>query len=174
METDIDIAARLVVQLLRAEKMHVSTAESCTGGMLSAAVTSVSGSSEVFDLGMCTYACSAKKEMLGVSAESLEKYGAVSEQVATEMAQGIMRVSKSDIAVSVTGLAGPTGAESGKPVGTVFIGIASRRGAFAKRNLFSLREGENDIRRSVREQTVLTALKLVEAEISACRVYERN
>ena len=150
--------------------MRLSTAESCTGGLISAAITSVSGSPGVFDLGICTYANSAKTAFLGVPDEVLKKHGAVSEPTALLMAQGIRKVSKSDIGISVTGIAGPTGDESGKPVGTVFIGVSTPKKTYAVENHFKLSEGQTDIRKSVREQTVLKALELALEEINAFRL----
>ena len=105
----IDKRAANVVKLLSDKGKKAATAESCTGGLVSAAITSVSGSSEVFEMGVCSYANRIKHEALGVSAEALKNYGAVSEQVAMEMAQGVMERSGSDFGVSTTGIAGPTG-----------------------------------------------------------------
>lgn len=124
-----------VVQQLLAERGEtVSTAESCTGGNIASTITNASGSSSVFRQGYVTYANEAKQELLGVSAETLEAHGAVSEPVVREMAEGCLRVSGADHAIAVSGIAGPTGGTEEKPVGTVYVGIASREGeTFAKR-----------------------------------------
>jgi nicotinamide-nucleotide amidase len=120
-------AARLV-QMARAKGQILVTAESCTGGMLSAAITDVAGSSAIFDRGFVTYSNAAKMAMLGVRSATLETYGAVSEQVAAEMAQGALANARADIAVSITGIAGPGGSEH-KPEGRVCFGIAMSDGA---------------------------------------------
>lgn len=171
MNTEIKIAidkqAKNVVQLLLDFKKKVSTAESCTGGLISAAITSVSGASEVFEMGICSYANIIKQEKLNVPAEYLEKYGAVSEQTARAMAKGVMAAAGSDFAVSTTGIAGPTGGTAEKPVGTVWIGIASHNAEKAERFLFSTAECPPDMneREYIRHQAVLKALTLLEKEI---------
>ncbi len=105
--------------LLKARGLVLALAESCTGGMAAQAVTSISGSSGWFDRGFVTYSNAAKIQMLGVSAETLKKFGAVSEQTACEMAEGALRHSQAHIACSITGIAGPDGGTADKPVGTV-------------------------------------------------------
>jgi nicotinamide-nucleotide amidase len=113
-----------VVRLLKTRKMKVATAESCTGGLIADRLTNVPGASEVFEYGFVTYANKAKEELLGVSGEDLARHGAVSEAVAQQMADGVLRVSAADVAVAVTGIAGPGGGTKGKPVGTVFLAVA--------------------------------------------------
>ncbi len=120
-------AARLVA-LCRARGVTVATAESCTGGMIAAAITAIPGSSAVLDRGFVTYSNAAKTEMLGVPADLIEAVGAVSEAVAGRMAEGAIERAGVDIAVSVTGIAGPDGGTAEKPVGTVWFGLANRRG----------------------------------------------
>ncbi len=105
--------------------LRIATAESCTGGMVAAALTDVAGSSEVFERGFVTYSNAAKVELLGVSPETLSAWGAVSEQVAREMAEGALRHSAADLAVSITGIAGPGGSEF-KPEGRVCFGLAGK------------------------------------------------
>jgi nicotinamide-nucleotide amidase len=117
------LTAARVLDLARAKGWRIATAESCTGGMVSAALTEVPGSSEVFDRGFVTYSNAAKHDMLGVSANTLATFGAVSEPVAAEMAEGALRHSAADIAVSITGIAGPGGSEH-KPEGRVCFGLA--------------------------------------------------
>lgn len=119
-----------VVELLREKKFKVATAESCTGGFIAKRITNVSGSSEVFECGIVSYSNRIKNEVLGVSADDLEKYGAVSETVARQMAEGALKVSGADIAVSVTGIAGPNGDGSDKPVGLSYIGLADKNNSW--------------------------------------------
>ena len=121
---NLDKTVTNVVQLLEKDRLSIATAESCTGGLLSELITSVPGASAVFELGICTYSDRIKSEFLGVSPELLEKYGAVSEQVAEAMVRGLRERSGADICVSVTGLAGPGGGTPEKPVGTVYIGFS--------------------------------------------------
>ncbi|MCL1895172.1 MAG: competence/damage-inducible protein A [Clostridiales bacterium] len=120
----------VIVELLKSKGLVLAAAESCTGGLFAGAVTSVPGSSDVLDRSFITYSNEAKMEMIGVSLETLERHGAVSEECAREMALGALAHSRADIAVSVTGIAGPGGATCGKPVGTVFFGLAVREGRF--------------------------------------------
>ena len=131
------------------------TAESLTGGGIGAALTSVSGSSSVYKGGVISYTNAVKNQILGVSAEVLDQYGAVSEPVAKAMAQGVRKLLEADVAVSVTGLAGPGGDEYGNPVGTVFIGYSDADITEVKHFLFA---GD---RESIRKQTAEKALKLV-------------
>lgn len=112
-----------VIDALKEKNLTLSTAESCTGGMIGELITSVSGASEVYGFGFITYANEAKEQILGVKHETLEKFGAVSEETAREMALGAKRVSGSDISVSVTGIAGPGGGTKEKPVGLVYTAI---------------------------------------------------
>lgn len=112
-----------ILAAARRQGLRIATAESCTGGMVSAALTDVAGSSDVFDRGFVTYSNGAKVSMLGVSGATLAAHGAVSEEVALEMAEGALRASEADVAVSVTGIAGPGGSEF-KPEGRVCFGLA--------------------------------------------------
>jgi nicotinamide-nucleotide amidase len=112
-----------LIDLARRKGAVIATAESCTGGLISGAITEIPGSSDVFDRGFVTYSNAAKIEMLGVSGNTIDEFGAVSEEVAREMAQGAVRNSLATIAVSVTGIAGPGGSDS-KPEGRVCFGIA--------------------------------------------------
>jgi len=123
--------AEQTVQKLKEHGFKVATAESCTGGMVSSFITSVSGVSEVFELGVTSYSNRIKHEILGVDSETLDKYGAVSEQTAKEMAAGIRKLSCADIGISVTGVAGPDGSE-GHPPGYVFIALDSEEKTIAK------------------------------------------
>ncbi|HOQ07502.1 MAG TPA: competence/damage-inducible protein A [Clostridiales bacterium] len=131
--TDNSSLGEVAAKLLMEKKMTVSLAESCTGGLLAAKLTDFPGISEVFDRAAVTYSNRAKVEELGVRQETLEKYGAVSEQTATEMAVGIKNVSGTDIGISVTGIAGPGGGTTEKPVGLVYAALAHRDGVIVKR-----------------------------------------
>jgi nicotinamide-nucleotide amidase len=122
--SDGAILEEVVVRLLKEQGKSVATAESCTGGLVAARLTDVSGASEVFRYGFVTYANEAKRDLLGVNWEDLLEHGAVSEPVARQMAEGALRVGEAEVAVSVTGIAGPTGGTESKPVGTVFLGMA--------------------------------------------------
>ena len=167
MAESIDKTAANVVKLLLSKGKKAATAESCTGGLVSAAITSVSGSSEVFEMGVCSYANRIKQEALGVTNEALEKYGAVSEQVAREMAQGVMERSGSDFGVSTTGIAGPTGGSEEKPVGTVWIGVCSKSSCRAERFLFGAGNCPDGMteREYIRRQAVRKALEMLQNEI---------
>lgn len=123
--------AAQVLDAARARRVMIATAESCTGGLIAGALTEVAGSSDGFDRGFVTYSNAAKMQMLGVRAETLDTHGAVSEQVAAEMAQGALRQSDAGIAVSVTGIAGPGGSEH-KPEGRVCFGISQPFGTFTQ------------------------------------------
>jgi nicotinamide-nucleotide amidase len=124
-------------QLLTDQSLTLSVAESCTGGSLSALLTSISGSSTYFDRGYITYSNEAKIDMLDVDTEILERFGAVSEQTAFEMVNGVIQNSHSDIAVSITGIAGPTGGTVEKPVGMVCFGFCVKDKHFVKTQHFS-------------------------------------
>ena len=113
--------AQQLGEILCKKNAKLTTAESCTGGAISEAITSVSGSSQWFEFGFVTYANSAKRQLLGVSEETLEQYGAVSEQVVKQMAQGAIKQSEADYAIAVSGVAGPDGGTEEKPVGTVWV-----------------------------------------------------
>ena len=125
--------AQVVYDLLVAKKARVSFAESCTGGMLTSKIVDLPGASDVLDESHVTYANAAKMQVLGVQVDTLDKYGAVSEECACEMAEGVRRISGADYGVSVTGIAGPGGGTPEKPVGTVYIGISDENGTYAKR-----------------------------------------
>ena len=156
---ELESAAERVVSRARELGRTVGTAESCTGGLIAGALTSVAGSSEVFEGGIVSYSNDIKKAELGVSAETLESFGAVSEQTACEMAAGARRALGVDAAVSVTGIAGPGGAVPGKPVGTVWVGVASQNGVRAELHHF---DGD---RAEVRAATVDAALELLLTEL---------
>jgi nicotinamide-nucleotide amidase len=124
----LDALAQRVGARLKAQGLLLATAESCTGGWVAQVVTSVSGSSEWFDRGFVTYSNDAKREMIGVRLETLDRHGAVSEETAREMAAGALAASRAQIAVAITGVAGPTGGTQQKPVGMVCFAWAMRGG----------------------------------------------
>ncbi len=128
-EDEVTRLAGVLGRSCKKRRVVVTTAESCTGGGAAAAITRISGSAKWFERGFVTYTNIAKKEMLGVSQRTLATYGAVSEEVAREMAEGALRASHADVSVSITGIAGPTGGSKLKPVGLVCFGWSSRRGA---------------------------------------------
>ncbi|MDQ7248023.1 CinA family protein [Dongia sedimenti] len=147
----MDVPALL--QRYRALNLKIATAESCTGGLVAGTLTAVAGSSDVYERGWVTYSNDAKREQLGVSASLLEAHGAVSGEVAEAMAKGALHRSKADVAISVTGIAGPGGGSVEKPVGLVYIGVARKDGwSQVERCQF---DGDRD---SVRAQTVSRAL----------------
>ncbi len=151
----LDDAAALL-DLLRAQKLTLATAESCTGGLIAAALTAIPGSSDVLDCGFITYSNAAKIRLLGVPADMIAAVGVVSKSVARAMAEGALIHSDADIAVSVTGIAGPGGGSADKPVGLVWFGAARRGGGtLSERHVFP---GDRD---TIRAATVATALRLV-------------
>lgn len=149
--------AETVVSRGHARGLCVCAAESCTAGLVAAAIGSVSGASEVLRGGVVSYQPVVKRDVLGVSAHTIEdpSLGVVSLSCAEQMADGVRRLMSADVAVSVTGIAGPTGAERGKPVGTVWIGLSTKRGHWAELRVF---EGD---RAAVRAQAAERALELV-------------
>jgi nicotinamide-nucleotide amidase len=147
--------AAQLLDLYRTKQLRITTAESCTGGMIAAAITDIAGSSDVFDRGFVTYSNEAKSQ-LGVPADLIAQHGAVSVHVAREMAAGALKHSKADVAVAVTGIAGPGGGSDAKPVGLVYLAVA-RRGAdpAIERHQF---HGD---RAEIREATVERALEML-------------
>lgn len=129
---DYNCIEEAVVGMLKEHHLKVTTAESCTGGLIAKRITDVPGASEVFECGIISYANEIKHRVLGVSEDDLNKYGAVSEPVAKQMAQGALKVSGADIAVSVTGIAGPDSDSTGKPVGLVYIGLADKENVWVR------------------------------------------
>ncbi len=148
---DTDLASALVSELIK-QKKSVSTAESCTGGLIAKRITDISGSSDIFGYGAVTYSNEAKMKLLSVSKETLKAYGAVSEQTAMEMARGARALSGADIGVSATGIAGPSGGTPEKPVGLVYLGIASENSVRAVKLLL---KGDRDRVRLLTSQNAL-------------------
>jgi nicotinamide-nucleotide amidase len=150
-----ELAEKLLV-LCRARGLTVTTADSCTGGLVAGAITAISGSSEIFERGFVTYSDTAKTELLGVPAGLIGQVGAVSEAVACHMATGALAQARADLAVAVTGIAGPGGGSAAKPVGTVWFGLARRQGGVIARHcLFT---GD---RSAIRAASVVFALNLL-------------
>ncbi|MCX5568502.1 CinA family protein [Kaistia nematophila] len=149
--------AQALIELCIARGLKIATAESCTGGLIAGALTEISGSSAVVDRGFVTYSNAAKAEMLGVPKELIERVGAVSQEVALAMAAGALAKSGADLAVAVTGIAGPTGGSAEKPVGLVHFGVMLR-GAPARH---AVRVFADRDRSGVRFATVVEALKLL-------------
>jgi nicotinamide-nucleotide amidase len=156
---DLNARAAALIAQYRAAKLTAVTAESCTGGLIAGLLTEIPGSSNVLERGFVVYSNEAKQELLGVSAETLLKHGAVSEETARALAEGALRASRADIAVSVTGIAGPDGGTAAKPVGLVHFACA-RRGA----PTVAREERFGDIgREAVRLASVRVGLDLLEA-----------
>jgi nicotinamide-nucleotide amidase len=149
--------ARSLLDLCRMKKLTVATAESCTGGLVAGALTEIPGSSDVIDRGFVTYSDEAKRAMLGVKAITLATFGAVSKETATAMAIGALERAGVDLAVSITGIAGPGGATPGKPVGLVHFAVAARDGRILHRECRFGAIG----RSAVRQRSVVEALRML-------------
>ena len=150
----------LLIKKLVKKKLKSSFAESCTGGMVSSAITSISGASKVFNIGLITYSNQAKIKFLKVNKNIIEKYGAVSHECCFAMVKNLSKISKANINVSITGIAGPNGGTKQKPVGLVFIGIKKGNKIVIKKNLFKSKN-----RKAIQKATVKKALQLVNSII---------
>ena len=150
---NLDELASRVIEIFREKGLSLALAESCTGGMIAETITNVAGASDIFYGSAVTYVNSAKEHILGVARETLEKHGAVSSECAEEMACGARSVYGADVAMSVTGIAGPGGGSEAKPVGTVWFGLATKDGVETFRRRF---DGD---RAAVRRQTVEEVLR---------------
>lgn len=150
-----------VVRMLSKHSLSLSTAESCTGGLVAGRITSVPGASECFEGGFITYSNTAKNRLIGVPGELIEKYGAVSTETARAMAEGARKKLGTDVAVAVTGIAGPTGGTTDKPVGTVYIAVAREGATGVRKFQFT------GTRHAIRRQTAEDALQFVFDEISS-------
>jgi nicotinamide-nucleotide amidase len=155
--SEIRSSARALLDLCKMRKLTIATAESCTGGLVCASLVDIPGSSAVVTSGFITYSNEAKHELLGVSAETLENFGAVSKEAAVSMATGALKKAKADLAVAVTGIAGPGGATPGKPVGLVHLAVAARDGRVISREKRFGAIG----RTAVRMRSVVEALKML-------------
>ena len=146
-----------IIQRLIKKKLSISVAESCTGGMLSSSITSISGASKIFNIGLVTYSNLAKIKLLKVSSSNIKRYGAVSEKCCLKMVEGLSKLSKSKINISITGIAGPKGGSKNKPVGLVYIGIKKGKKISINKYLFKNKNREN-----IRKNSVKEALKLID------------
>ncbi len=149
-----------LVNKLQKKKLKISFAESCTGGMLATAITSIGGASKIFNLGLITYSNNAKITILKVNKKIIQKYGAVSPECCEAMVKNLSKISKADVNVSITGIAGPKGGTKTKPVGLVYIGIKKSNKLIITKNIFKLKK-RNDIQKA----TVKRALYLVNSFI---------
>ncbi|MCI0494482.1 CinA family protein [candidate division KSB1 bacterium] len=155
-----------LVELLKAEKLTIATAESCTGGLIAKLITDIPGSSEVFVGGIVSYSNDMKEKWLGVSHETLEKFGAVSEKTISEMLDGLLKQTSSDLGIAVSGIAGPGGGTLEKPVGTVYIGVAFHGQQIISKFIFegsrkdvrmaSAQKGAEMIVKMIRSKSVIT------------------
>lgn len=156
------MTAERVVKKLIAAGLTIGLAESCTGGLLAAALTDIPGSSACFGLGVVSYSNQAKNRLLGVPQEVLDKYGAVSPETALAMARGIRALAGADIGLAVSGIAGPSGGSPEKPVGLVYIAIATKTGERCERNIF--RGSRREVRSASRSKALAMVLRLVTDE----------
>ena len=145
-----------IIKLLKRKKLRIAVAESCTGGLLSSAITSVSGSSKVFNVGLVAYSNESKIKVLNISKKLIKKYGAVSEQVCKAMAKNVSKIGKTNMSISITGIAGPSGGTKQKPVGLVYVGI--KRGNKIKVNRYLFK---NKGRLYIQKATVNKSLDLI-------------
>ena len=148
--------SKKVVKILKKKRLKVSFAESCTGGLLSSAITSISGSSKVFTIGLVTYSNQSKINLLKVPKNIIRKHGAVSYEACLTMVKNLSKITKTNISVSITGIAGPKGGTKKKPVGMVFIGIKKGNKTLVKKHLFL-----NKKRTSFQRAAVIKALNLI-------------
>jgi len=150
----------LLVKKLLKKKLKISFVESCTGGMLASSITSISGSSKIFDLGLVTYSNQSKINILKINKNIIKKYGAVSPECCKSMVINLSKISKAHINISVTGIAGPNGGTKSKPVGLVYIGVKKGKNIIVIKNLFRLKN-----RISIQKAAVKKALKIVNSQI---------
>ena len=149
-----------IVKKLNKKKIKISFAESCTGGMLASKITSISGASKVFGLGLVTYSNQAKISVLKVNKSIIQKYGAVSSQCCEAMVKNLAKISKAQINVSVTGIAGPNGGTKTKPVGLVYIGVKNKNKILITKNIFKQKS-----RKAIQNATVKRTLEIIRSTI---------
>ena len=145
-----------ILKLLTKKKLTLSFAESCTGGLLASSITSISGSSKVFNMGLVTYSNNAKVKLLQVPKKTITKYGAVSHETCLSMVKNLSKISKANISISITGVAGPNGGSKAKPVGLVYIGLKKGSKIIVKKNLFKSKK-----RISIQKASAKQALKMI-------------
>jgi nicotinamide-nucleotide amidase len=150
-----NLANKIVNKLIK-KKLKISFAESCTGGLLSSSITSISGSSKIFDLGLITYSNKAKINILKVPKKIIDKYGAVSKECCLSMVKNLSKISKANISVSITGIAGPKGGTKLKPVGLVYIGVKKGDKIKIQENLF-----KNQNRIAIQKATVIASINTI-------------
>ena len=151
----------LLVPLLIKKKISISTAESCTGGLLASKITEVPNSSKIFNFGLVTYSNKSKEKLLNIKKNTLQKYGAVSSQTCMEMVENLSRLSKSNICISITGVAGPGGGSKVKPVGLVYVGIKSKN----KTRIYEFRLKKDLSRKKIQSSIVNKVFKLIFSSI---------
>lgn len=156
----IDMVTKSVVKYMLDKHIRLCTAESCTGGMVSESITSVSGASGMFLGGICSYTEEVKKRILGVSEKTLEKYTVYSEQTASEMSLGAMKLFGAEAAIGITGIAGPSGEIKDKPVGSVYVSVRNKEHEIV-RNLKLYKDYENADRNEIRHLTTVKALEML-------------
>ena len=149
-----------LVKILSKKKLKIALAESCTGGMLASEITSISGASKVFGLGLVTYSNQAKITVLKVNKSIIQKYGAVSPQCCKAMVKNLSKISKAQINVSITGIAGPNGGTKKKPVGLVYIGIKKNNKIFITKNVFKEKS-----RKAIQKSTIKKTFKIIKSLI---------
>ena len=147
---------KLLIRILTKKKLKISFAESCTGGLLASTITSINGASKVFNLGLITYSNQAKIKVLKVNKNIIKRYGAVSHECCTAMVKNLSKISKANINVSITGIAGPKGGTKKKPVGLVYIGVKKGNKIYINRYLF-----KNKKRSSIQKATVKKAINSI-------------
>ena len=150
------LANKIVLKLVK-KKLKISFAESCTGGLLASSITSISGSSKIFNLGLITYSNKAKTNILKVPKKIIDKYGAVSKECCLSMVKNLSKISKASISVSITGIAGPNGGTKLKPVGLVFIGVKKGKKIMIKENLF-----KNKNRIAIQKATAIKSFNTID------------
>ena len=146
-----------LVKILTKKKLKISFAESCTGGLLASSITSISGASKIFDLGLVTYSNQAKIKFLKVNKNIIKKYGAVSHECCLAMVNNLSKISKANISVSITGIAGPNGGTKQKPVGLVYIGVKKGKTLLIKENKFKSKN-----RSTIQKSTISKVIKLID------------
>jgi len=157
-DKELLVAAEVLLELCKSKRLTLATAESCTGGLVAAALSEIPGSSVVLDRGFVTYSNEAKQQMLGVTPATIDVHGAVSSECAQEMAKGALAHATVDLAISITGIAGPTGAVPGKPIGLVYFCAAARTGRVIGHD----RKYGDIGRANVRRESVLQALAMLQ------------
>jgi len=163
-DDEITAAVKAFLEIAKDKKLTAATAESCTGGLVAAAISEIPGSSLVLDRGFVTYSNEAKQQMLGVTPATIDVYGAVSKECADEMAKGALAHAQVDLAVSITGIAGPTGAVAGKPLGLVYFCAASRSGRVIAHDRKFGAIGRDKVRRASVLQALAMMTELAEKE----------